>query len=81
MFWQYEHHSIAQDVAETYHKLRHYARTYDCDKVTPRSATSPYTLFAGEEYAVGSNTRAARRQVRPFSIPTLDSSLTPLAHI
>ncbi|KAF9806668.1 hypothetical protein IEO21_08605 [Rhodonia placenta] len=64
VFWQYEHHSIAQDVAETYHKLRHYARTYDCDKVTPRSATSPYTLFIGEEYAASSNTRAARRQPR-----------------
>ncbi|EED82728.1 predicted protein [Postia placenta Mad-698-R] len=62
VFWQYEHHSIAQDVAETYHKLRHYARTYDCDKVTPRS-TSPYTpLDVGERYATGSHTRAARRQ-------------------
>lgn len=73
MFWQYEHHSIAQDVAETYHKIRHYARTYDCDKVTPRSATSPYTLFIGEEYAASSNTRAARRQVRLSTISTSNS--------
>ncbi|EED82700.1 predicted protein [Postia placenta Mad-698-R] len=69
VFWQYEHHSIAQDVAETYHKIRHYARTYDCDKVTPRSATSPYTLFIGEEYAASSNTRAARRQRRDVTAP------------
>ncbi|EED80039.1 predicted protein [Postia placenta Mad-698-R] len=69
VFWQYEYESIVQDVAETYHKLKHYARTYDCDKVTPRSASSPYTLFIGEQHAAGSNTRTARRQRRDVIAP------------
>ncbi|EED80024.1 predicted protein [Postia placenta Mad-698-R] len=83
VFWQYEHHSIAQDVTETYHKIRHYARTYDCDKVTPRSVSSPYALsYVGKQYASGSNTQVAQRQVlnipRTPSVPHATSSGPPM---